>query len=42
LDEFIERKKMVSKSYAFLKDLIARNIEAEKPEIEPTALADMI
>jgi AcrR family transcriptional regulator len=35
-------QEVVSKSYAFLKDLIARNIEAEKPEMKPTVLAEMI
>jgi AcrR family transcriptional regulator len=35
-------QEIVSKSYAFLKDLIARNIEAEKPEMKPTVLAEMI
>src|SRR6201988_2362957 len=28
-------QKIVSNSYAFLKDLIVRNIEAEKPEMKP-------
>ena len=35
-------QEIVSNSYAFLKDRIVRNIEAEKPEMEATALADMI
>jgi len=35
-------KEIVSKSYAFLKDLIVRNIEAEKTEMKPTVLAEMI
>jgi TetR/AcrR family transcriptional regulator, copper-responsive repressor len=35
-------QEVVSKSYVFLKDLIVRNIEAEKPEMKPTALAEMI
>ena len=35
-------QEIVSKSYAFLKDLIARNIEAEKPKMKPTVLAEMI
>lgn len=35
-------QEIVSMSYAFLKVLIVRNVEAEKPEMEPTALADMI
>src|ERR1700681_2983376 len=33
---------IVSKSRAFLKDLIARNVEAEKPAMKPTALAEMV
>jgi AcrR family transcriptional regulator len=32
----------VSQSRAFLKELITRNIEAEKPKMEPTVLAEMI
>ena len=35
-------QKMVFKSRAFLKDLIARNVEAEKPAMKPAALAEMI
>jgi AcrR family transcriptional regulator len=35
-------QEIVSKGHAFLKDLIVRNIEAEKPEIKPTILAEMI
>jgi AcrR family transcriptional regulator len=35
-------QEIVSQSRAFLKDLIARNVEAEKPEMKPTALAEMI
>jgi AcrR family transcriptional regulator len=35
-------QEIVSKSYAFLRDLIARNIEAEKPEMKTTVLAEMI
>jgi len=35
-------QKIVSKSYAFLKDLLVRNIEAEKPKMKPTLLAEMI
>jgi AcrR family transcriptional regulator len=35
-------QEIVSKSYAFLKDLIVRNIEVEKPKMKPTILADMI
>jgi AcrR family transcriptional regulator len=35
-------QEIVSKSRAFLKDLIARNVEAEKPEMKPTVLAEMI
>ena len=33
---------VVAKSYAFLKDLIVRNIEVEKPEMKPRVLAEMI
>lgn len=35
-------QEIVSKSYAFLKDLIVRNIEAEKPGMKPTVLAETI
>jgi TetR/AcrR family transcriptional regulator, copper-responsive repressor len=35
-------QKIVSQSRAFLKDLITRNVEAEKPEMKPTVLAEMI
>jgi TetR/AcrR family transcriptional regulator, copper-responsive repressor len=35
-------QKIVSKGRAFLKDLIARNVEAEKPTMKPTALGEMI
>jgi len=35
-------QEIVSKGRAFLKDLIARNIEAEKPEMKPKVLAEMI
>jgi hypothetical protein len=35
-------QQVVSKGYAFLKDLIVRNIEAEKPEMKPAVLAEMI
>src|ERR1700676_2819558 len=35
-------QEIVSKGRAFLKDLIARNIEAEKPTTKPTVLAEMI
>ena len=35
-------REIVSKSRAFLKDLIARNVEAEKPAMKPTALAEMV
>ena len=35
-------QEVVSKSYAFLKDLIVRNIEVEKPEMKPRVLAEMI
>lgn len=33
---------IVSERRAFLKDLIARNVKAEKPTMKPTALAEMI
>jgi AcrR family transcriptional regulator len=35
-------QEIVSKSHAFLKDLIVRNIEAGKNEMRPAALAEMI
>src|ERR1700736_6352551 len=35
-------QEIVSKGRAFLKDLIARNVKAEKPSMKPTALAEMI
>ncbi|HEX8764635.1 MAG TPA: hypothetical protein VF740_05710, partial [Candidatus Acidoferrum sp.] len=35
-------QEIVLTSYAFLKDLIVKNIEAEKPEMKPTVLAEMI
>src|SRR5580700_7901233 len=35
-------REIVSKSRAFLKDLIARNVTAEKPAMKPTVLAEMI
>src|ERR1700731_3201395 len=35
-------REIVSKSRAFLKDLIARNVEAGKPAMKPTVLAEMI
>jgi AcrR family transcriptional regulator len=35
-------QQVVSKGYAFLKDLMVRNIEAEKPEMEPAVLAQRI
>jgi len=35
-------QEIVSKGRAFLKDLIARNVEAEKPTMKPTVLAEMI
>jgi AcrR family transcriptional regulator len=35
-------QEIVSKSRAFLKDLIARNLQAEKPGMKPAALAEMI
>jgi AcrR family transcriptional regulator len=33
---------IVSKGRSFLKDLMARNVEAEKPRMNPTVLAEMI
>ncbi len=33
---------IVSEGRAFLKDLIARNVKAEKPTMKPTVLAEMI
>src|SRR6202158_2237154 len=35
-------QEIVSKSRAFLKDLIAKNVEAEKPVMKPMVLAEMI
>jgi AcrR family transcriptional regulator len=35
-------QEIVSKGRTFLKDLIARNVEAEKPAMKPTVLAEMI
>jgi AcrR family transcriptional regulator len=35
-------QEIVSKSRVFLKDLIAKNVEAEKPVMKPTVLAEMI
>jgi AcrR family transcriptional regulator len=35
-------QEVVSKGYAFVKELIVKNIEAEKPEMRPTVLAEMI
>jgi AcrR family transcriptional regulator len=35
-------QKIVSKGRAFLKDLIARNAEAERPAMKPAVLAEMI
>src|ERR1700676_2464324 len=35
-------EEIVSKGRAFLKDLIARNVKAEKPTMKPTVLAEMI
>jgi TetR/AcrR family transcriptional regulator, copper-responsive repressor len=35
-------QEIVSKSRAFIKDLIARNIEAEKPRMKPMVLTEMI
>jgi TetR/AcrR family transcriptional regulator, copper-responsive repressor len=38
----VAAQEIVSKGRAFLKDLIARNVAAEKPAMKPTVLADMI
>ena len=38
----VAAQEIVSNSRAFLKDLIARNVEAEKPRMKPTLLAEMI
>jgi TetR/AcrR family transcriptional regulator, copper-responsive repressor len=35
-------QEIVSKSRAFIKDLIARNIKTEKPRMKPTVLTEMI
>jgi len=35
-------QEVVSQSRAFLKDLIARNVEAERPAMKPAVLAEMI
>jgi AcrR family transcriptional regulator len=35
-------QEIVSQSRAFLKDLIARNVEAEKPTMKPAGVAEMI
>ena len=35
-------QEVVSKSYAGLRDLIARNVKAEKPEMKPGLLAEMV
>jgi len=35
-------QEIVSKSRAFIKDLMVRNVEAEKPRMKPTLLAEMI
>jgi AcrR family transcriptional regulator len=35
-------QEIVSKGRAFLKDLIARNVQAEKPTMKPTVLAEII
>jgi AcrR family transcriptional regulator len=35
-------QEIVSQSRAFLKDLIARNVEAERPAMKPAVLAEMI
>jgi AcrR family transcriptional regulator len=38
----VAAQEIVSKSRAFVKDLIVRNVAAEKPRMKPTALADLI
>ena len=38
----VAAQEIVSNGRAFLKDLIARNVEAEKPRMNPTLLAEMI
>src|ERR1700675_2875277 len=38
----VAAQEIVSKSRAFIKDLVARNVAAEKPAMKPTALAEMI
>jgi TetR/AcrR family transcriptional regulator, copper-responsive repressor len=38
----VAAQEIVSKSRAFLKDLIARNVAVEKPAMKPTVLAGMI
>ena len=38
----VAAQEIVSNGRAFLKDLIARNVEAEKPRMKPTLLAEMI
>ena len=38
----VAAQEIVSKSRAFIKDLVARNVEAEKPGMKPAALAEMI
>jgi AcrR family transcriptional regulator len=38
----VAAQEIVSKSRAFVKDLIVRNVAAEKPRMKPTALAEMI
>ena len=35
-------QEILSRSLTFLKDLIAKNVEAEKPAVNPTVLAEMI
>ena len=35
-------QEIVSKGRSFLKDLMARNVEVEKPRMKPTVLAEMI
>jgi AcrR family transcriptional regulator len=38
----VTAQEIVSESRAFLKDLMARNVAAEKPAMKPTVLAEMI
>jgi AcrR family transcriptional regulator len=38
----VTAQEIVSESRAFLKDLVARNVAAERPAMKPTVLAEMI